>query len=173
MRRILLYVILLIQILIITAFVFQFERIDVIGAEIKVTTKEKSEHDVYDFPLDDDAYVEYDISSIPEEKWSGSSNLKYGEKVYVLLEKGKDGIYEVIEGSHKKMNNTNVNSIVVLATYGYYNETEKLHEVNYKFQHLNKINRFGSFNYHDNLIVTLKVTKWGQYKVIDIFGTGK
>jgi len=168
MKRILIYVVLLIQMVIIITFVFQFERIDVLGSEIKVTTKEKNEHDIYDFPIDDDVYVEYDISTIPDENWSGSSNLNYGERVFVLLEKNNDGIFEVTEGTHKNISNKSEDSIVVPATYGYYDEREKIHEINYKFQRLNKINRFGSFNYHDDLVVTLKVTKWGQYKVIDI-----
>src|SRR5690625_7456769 len=80
-----------------------FERIDQVGTEIKLVTLDEKELYGYDYQLIEDAYLEYEITRISKEKWSGPSDLNYSEIVYVLLQRGEDGIYEVEKASRKKM----------------------------------------------------------------------
>ncbi len=168
MRRILFYTALLIQLVVITVFIFQFERIHVTGTEIQIVTKETDAYGEYDYPLYQDAFVEYDISVIPEEKWTGSTDMNYNEKIYVLLEKGDNHVYEVKEASDNRLETKNKGSIVIPAFYGYFDQQMNFHEVNYDFQYIRNIDRFGSFQYSDKLIVSLYVSQWGQYKIIDV-----
>src|SRR5690625_487876 len=116
MRRILFYTILFIQACTIVFFVVQFERIEQVGTEIKLVTLDEKELYGYDYQLIEDAYLEYEITRIPKEKWSGPSDLNYSEIVYVLLQRGEDGIYEVEKASRDRKS-TRLNSSHVAIAY--------------------------------------------------------
>src|SRR5690625_804257 len=103
MNRILFYVVLIFQALIIILFLFQFERIDQVGTEIKLVTVEKRGMNDYYFPLMNDAYLDYEITKIPPEKWNGSVDLDYKDTTYVLLQENKEGVYEIVEASGEKI----------------------------------------------------------------------
>ena len=168
MRRILFYTILFIQACTIVFLVVQFERIEQVGTEIKLVTLDEKELYGYDYQLIEDAYLEYEITRIPKEKWSGPSDLNYSEIVYVLLQRGEDGIYEVEKASRKKMDVEDNHSIIITGQYNFYDEHTKEYWINYDFQHIKNIERFGKFSYSDNLIVTLLLSKWNQHKVKDV-----
>src|SRR5690625_156452 len=168
MRRILFYIVLVIQACVIIFFVFQFERIDQDGTEIKLVTIEQNEMYDYNFPLKGNAYLEYEITNVSTEKWSGSSELDYNELVYVLLQRDEDGIYQVEEASDAKLVAYDSHSVFVIGQYSYYNKQNKKHRIDYNLQSIDNIEQFGKFTYNDQLIVTLMVAKWNQHKVKDV-----
>lgn len=168
MRKSLFYIMLFTQACIIIFLTFQFQQIDQVGTEIKLITIDEKELDGYDYPFVEDAYVEYEITKIPQEKWTGSLDLDYSEVVYVLLQRDKDGIYHVKEASDMKLSGTDNESVVVMGQYNYYDEQNEEYRLNYHFQHIKGIEQFGEFTYKDDLIVTLLISKWNQYKIKDV-----
>src|SRR5690625_2782767 len=168
MRTPLFYIVLFVQACIIIFFIFQLERIEQVGTEIRLVTLDERELHDYDYPFIDDAYLEYEITKVPKEKWSGPLNLNYSEKVYVLLQSDKDGVYHVEEASDAKLVETNNESVVIMGQYNYYDEQSEEYQINYNFQHIKDMERFGEFTYKDDLIVTLTISKWNQFKVNDV-----
>src|SRR5690625_2193339 len=168
MKRVLFYVVLAIQGCVILFFVFQFERMEQGGTEIKLVTVEEKDVYGYDYPLQDDAYVQYEITKIPDEMWSGSLNVNYNEMVYVLLRRDEDGIYHVEEASDNKLSANDEQNVAVLGQYNYFDEQTRQHRIDYNFQIVKNIEQYGDFMYTDHLIITLMISQWNQHTFRDV-----
>ncbi|MEI7028124.1 GDYXXLXY domain-containing protein [Paenibacillus sp. y28] len=75
------------------------------GKEIRLQTAPVDPRDLF---YGDYVRLSYDISRIPVSKWTGeepiqAENYPVGKKVYVLLQPGADGVYEVKSASYDKL----------------------------------------------------------------------
>src|SRR5690625_5115717 len=168
MKRLIFFGLIGIQIIIIGFFVFQLEQIYTTGKEIKLVTLDENDIYMKDVPLWDNAYMHYDITRIPKEKWTGASELSYQKQVYVLLKQGEDGLYYVDTSTDKKLTTTVAEDVVVLGKYYYYDTDQQYYEINYDFQHVNNMNEFGTFYFNDQLIVSIQLGKWNQYEIVNV-----
>jgi len=168
MKRLLFIGLIGVQIIIIGFFVFQLEQIYTTGQEIRLLTSDEEDIYLKDVPLWDDAYLDYDINGIPKEKWTGASELKYKNKIYVLLKQNEDGFYYINQASDKKISASGAGEVVVHGKYNYYDNDQQLYEVNYDFQTVNNVRQFGSFYFNDQLIVTVQLGKWNQYNIVNV-----
>ena len=167
MKRILFYLIIMLQVIVIGFLTYQFEKIDRTGHQIKIQTLSPN-FPVYGDFIDGDMYVEYDINKIQEDRWEDSLPLDYHTPVFVLLQEDKTGVFRVRHASTDKIEAKNDNEFVLKGTYHYYDQERDFHYVNYGLEHIKQADQFGTFKPRDELIVTILIGKWGQYKVVGI-----
>lgn len=167
MKRILFYLILILQVIVIGFLTYQFEKIDQTGHQIKIQTL-SPKYPVYGDFIEGDVFVEYDINKITEDRWENTLPIDYNTPVYVLLQEDKTGVYRVRHASTDKIEATKENEFVLKGTYHYHDPNRDIHYVNYGLEHIKKPDRFGTFKPRDELVVTILVGKWGQYKVVAI-----
>lgn len=167
MKRLLFYLVILLQLFVLLFLIFQFEKIDQTGHEVKIQTL-SSDFPVYDDFIRSDLYVDYDINKIASDKWNDSLPSDYNSRVYVLLQKDKMNVYRTREASADKLEAKGEDEAVLVGTYQYYDVDRDVYYVNYGFEKIKGVDQFGRFKQTDQLIVTLLIGKWGQYKVINI-----
>lgn len=167
MKRILFYLLLAVQLIVLLFLTFQFEKIDEQGKMIKIHTI-KPEYPMYDFVFEDSMYVEYEINKIPQEKWNNSSTVDYNNRVYVLLKRDNNGIFQVEQASIDRLTTDKEEEVVVVGTYHYHDEALGYHYVSYGMEKIKNVEQFGEFRGNDQLLVTMLIGKWGQYKNIAI-----
>lgn len=167
MKRILFYLIILLQVIVIVFLTYQFEKIDRTGYEIKIQTL-SPEFPVYGDFIDGDMYVEYDINKIQADRWKTPIPIDYNTPVYVLLEKDKTGVFRVRHAATEKIETTKEDAYVLKGTYQYYDQDHDIHYVDYGLEHIKQADRFGTFKPRDELVITILIGKWGQYKVVGI-----
>lgn len=167
MKRILFYLFLFLQIILLLFLMFQFER----GYDEAETIKLKTS--VPDYYMDDDfynevmggtMYVDYEVSKIAADKWNNEETIDYNNRVYVLLEENDAGVFEVVTGSESQLTPTD-HQVMLSAYYHYYDEKLKVHYVRYGFEEINNIETYGSFSHDEQLLVTILIGKWGQRKI--------
>jgi len=167
MKRILFYILIVGQLVVILFLCFQFENIDQTGHVIKIQTS-RPEFPVYGDYIDGDLYVEYEISKIAEDKWRETLPIDYNTRVYVLLEKDKTGIYRVQKASTKKIDAKQENEFVLLGRYQYHDTKHHEIYIHYGVEKIKHADQFGLFTPKDELVITLLIGKWGQHKVVSI-----
>lgn len=167
MKKYILYSLLLFQVVVIATLIYLFEQIDKTGKEVTVQTK-TFEYEPY---LDYDSllYVDYDINEINQETWTIDGELDYNEGLYVLLKKDSDGLFQVSKVALKDIwSNVADDTVVLRASYGYYDTASKTHFVTYQLEELYNVPKATKLKQGDKLNVTWKVGKWGQFKLVDM-----
>lgn len=167
MKKYILYFLLLLQVLIIATLIYLFEQIDTDGKEIVIQTK-AFEYEPF-IAYDNTLYVEYEINEIAEEVWSLDENLDYDTNIYVLLKKNEDALFTVSDQAlENKWPDLSDDEVVLQASYGYHDEHLKTHHVRYQLEELYKFPVSIKLKQGDRLVVTWKIGKWGQSKLVDL-----
>lgn len=167
MKRMMFFGIVLIQIVVIAILTFQFEAVDRTGKEITIKTLTPDDDLYYDplMHIGGTLYVEYDINRITEEKWNNSEPIAYNNRVYVLLEKNDEGIFEVVSASNQPIKSVTNEQVVLSANYSYHDKADNYHYVLYGFEEIKQIEKYGSFRADEELLVTVLIGKWGQREI--------
>src|SRR5699024_214501 len=174
MKRILFYSLILFQVIAVSIVVIQYNLIDVYGknATFKVHQYDKEDEYYYEENIHDfDSYMfELEVNNISKGKWHGKKEIQYNDRVYVLLEENKEGIYEVVKATDKELTATKDNQLVLIGKEIYEND-EKTYHVSYDFETIN-------VKTHKDLIKDLKISDmkkvsykfapWNQSKLINI-----
>lgn len=167
MKRILFYSALLLQIGIIVVLIIQSSMIDEYGKSIKLLTEKQEYYYPYDTSMDQTMFVSYEINNIPKQKWETDLALNYNEKVYVLLEQGKDDLYEVVKAGQESFTPKS-NQVVLTGKYQYEDNVLGVYIVHYGIEELNRKVAGIDFKPDQLGIVTVTVAPWGQKKVIHV-----
>lgn len=167
MKRLLFYIFLLLQIVLLVILTGIFENFNDQGDVITIKTK------IPDYYMYDDGivkrtlYTEYEISNIDADKWNNENEIDYNNRVYVLLEENEEGIFEVVAGSDEPLKKEE-HQVLVTAKYNYFDETRGFHSVRYEIEEIEEIEKYGSFRYDDQLLVTVLIGKWGQRQILNV-----
>lgn len=166
MKRMLMYLLILLQIVYVLTLVFIFENAEKNGTEITILTKKGNGSD-YMYDSFQDLYVTYEINEIHKDYWEKDTEIDYNKTVYIVLKKNELGIDEVKYVSLKKQKSVSDEETVLAAQYNYRDNVGS-HHVRYGFEWLENADQFGSFSNKDQLKVTFLVGKFGQRKLVNI-----
>jgi len=162
-RRTIFYLLLILQLLVISAIGLQYYLIESFGKEITITVSGEDRGSFVDYK--DRLTVYPDIQTIPEDTWDvDPENLSYQEKVYVLLAENEDGYYNVQKASTKKMK-ASEDQVVLPGKYSYQGPYN--HDVDYNFEKIPK-ERHKHVSERKPLVLTLKVAPWGQKRIVEV-----
>lgn len=165
MRRVGFYGMIIAQVVLIVILAWQFQSSLSKGREVTLMTKPDDSEEMYAYDLIDDYYAQFDINYIPEKQMDGKPS--QNDSIYVLLTK-KEGAYEVKQAS-TTIDTPNKNEMMLQGTYMYHDNDEKAYYVEYGFEHVKNIDKYGDFTNQDKLKVTLNyVEKWNQYEMMDM-----
>ena len=109
-------------------------------------------------------YFEYEINTIPEEKWEVSRELDFQEKLYVIVKPDENGIYEVVRATDKKPD-IGAEETILLAKYSYYHEVGKEYQVEYGIEELKWEEEIEEGK---RLLIHVNIAPWGQKVVREI-----
>src|SRR5699024_1599798 len=152
-------------IIIIGTLIILFEQIDATGTELTIQTK-AFEYEPY-LEYDSSLYVDYEINEINKENWTIDEELNYNTYMYVLLKKDSNGLFQVSEVAlQDNWSNMSDDTVVLRASYGYYDTSSKTHFVNYHLEELYNVSQSEQLKQGDKLNVTWKIGIWGQFKLI-------
>lgn len=165
MKRILFYLLLVLQVAVISLIAIQYKLIDNYGKEVNIL-KEKSEPDTYYYP-EDELYLDYEISDLSDEEWHAPDDMNTNEKVYVLLEADKDGVYHTVEAAEKKPK-TKQNQVVLVGKYQGDISKSDNNRVNYGIEQVKEKEKYNKLDRKNQWVVTLKIAPWGQKKIKNI-----
>lgn len=174
MKRILFYSLILFQVITVSIVVIQYNLIDTYGKTATFIVHHYDEEDEYYYEeniQDFETYMfELEINNIPKDKWEGKKEVQYNDRVHVLLEENKNGVYEVVKATDKELTATKENQLVLIGKEIYEND-DKMYHVSYDFETINVTT-------HQNLIKDLKIREmkkvsykfapWNQSKLINI-----
>lgn len=165
MRKVIFYGMIVAQVSVIVLLAWQLQASLSKGTELTLMIKPDESEDIHAYDLTADYYAQFDINYITKEQMEGDPSLN--DVIYVLLRKGKDA-YEVKQASTKKLT-PDKDEIVLTGTYIYDDENKQAHYIEYGFEHIKNIEKYGDYTNQDKLEVTLTHTKkWNQYRVVDV-----
>lgn len=164
MKRILFPAVLILQIVILGILGLQYNLIDSYGQSFQVLTVH---HQDYHPRGDNQAYQNYDINYIPSSKWDGSGDLSYRTPIYVLLEPGEDGVYQVVAASEEKMK-VNKQQVLLRGNYSHYSKEKKEYTVYYGFEYIDNPKQYHIEHMNSKWKVSIQLAPWGQHKIIAI-----
>jgi uncharacterized membrane-anchored protein len=112
--------------------------------------------------------LSYEAERIPADKWFAERDIKYGDKVYVVLVPSVDGVFEVKSASAVKPNKTG-DEVIIAAKYAY-DDFENGHRVEFG------INRFyiedntgDQFeNQTSSMIAKVAILPWGLKRILSL-----
>lgn len=165
MRRIVFYGIVIAQIIFIVLLAWQLQSASSKGREVTLMIKPDDTEEMYAYDLIGDHYAQFDINYIPEKQMEGKPS--QNDSVYVLLTKSEEA-FKIKQASTKKIT-SNKNDIMLQGTNMYHDNDEKAYYVEYGFEHVKNMDKYGDFTNRDKLKVTLNyVEKWNQYEMMDM-----
>lgn len=165
MKRILFYIALIMQIVLILIIGFQDSVIERYGEEIMLKV-ERDNYKQYESNKVN-IYLNYEINKIPVSKWEVNDNASYNEKVYVLLESEDNSIYHVMRASSKKIK-AGENQVVLIGKKSSSSYPYGLRSVEYGLENVKDPLLFEGVSSKKSRIATIAIAPWGQTKVISI-----
>lgn len=165
MKRILFYLLLVIQVVVISFVAIQYALIDDYGKTVKVL-QENSEPDTY-YDQADELYLDYEINELSDEEWNAPNDMNNNEQVYVLLEADKNGLYHTVEAAKKKQT-AKQNQVVLAGKYQSYASEADSNQVNYGIEQIRQQEKYKQLDRKKQWLVTLKIAPWGQKKIVDM-----
>lgn len=167
MKRFLLYVTLLLQVVMIILIAIQFDLIDRYGQHVYLKTVIQEyydpEYDSFEGPI----FTEYEINFISNDVWKIDESLQYNDRVYVVLGLTEEGTYNVVDVSEDSIK-ANDDQIVLIGKYQYEDTRLNQHIVHYDIEIIDRKRLGVEFRPDQEAIVTLLVAPWGQKKMIDV-----
>ncbi|SET14193.1 GDYXXLXY protein [Oceanobacillus limi] len=168
MKRLLVYGVILLQIVIISGIAWQDTLIDEYGQSIQLLQDQQDPlkyNSLFEFGS---MRMEYEINTIPHEKWDISEEIHYQEVIHVLLEENENGYYEVIKAANDKVEPSS-DQIVLQAKYNYTDSITDNHRVQYGFEEIHgEVDEYQHLDSGKQWVVTVKVAPWNQNKVVAI-----
>lgn len=169
MKEIKFYSFVAVQAVILFVFVGQYYLIDIYGDSFKVYVDAPYEYDFESYSSD--IYVEYSMTEITKSKWGIHEELSYNDRVYVMLEKNDQDIYEVKDVADHKLTAYNDEQVVLRAFYDY-DYLGKYH-IDYRLQPVIDKKYFDHVDSKQPMIAHFKRAPWGQLKLIAIENISK
>lgn len=169
-KRILFYLLLVGQLLVLAWFPYQYERIEREGREVLLRT----ERDVPFSRLPgDEVSIRYEIERLPLSLWKEENPPKRGEIVYVLLQP-RGRVYEA-SGLFRQRRTSGNDSIYLKGkvTGSDYSNMLFLEYGPARYALPERLQGIDKGVYDQAFLVTLKVAPWGDGKIVDIRPEGK
>lgn len=163
MKRIVFYSLIVFQGIILIGLSVQYFLIDHIGKPIKLSV-DSSPMQYIDESITE-ITLDLAIQSATEKQWDIDESLTHNRKVYVLLEKGSDDIYAIKSVSLDPIKPKD-DQVQLKASYHY--TFSGKYELSYGFEQVYMDNLYELLNDHQHLIATVKITPWGQHKIVEI-----
>lgn len=165
MKRIIGYILLILQIIFLAVVVFQLEAIEKDSEEIRLLTIQNDYFYDEEVFFMDDMYVEYDVNKIKPSAWKIEEELNTNHPLFVTLTQNNEGLHEVKMVTKKRPKQVETEDIVLKAKYSYKDDEADYYYVLYGFETLQNIEQFGTFKAKDQLRITFLIGKWNQYQV--------
>ncbi len=155
------------QVIFLLLMTVSFYAMDSFGDTIKLKSEPVDPRDPF---YGDYVTLSYEVEQISDEKWTGEENVHPGEKINVLLEPNKNGIYEVKQASPDSITASSKDQVVLDAKYEGHDNFLETHHVSlglsrYYIQE-NDGAQFG--NATNEKLVEIVVSPWGQKKIISV-----
>lgn len=166
-RRILFYVLLAVQIGVISILSWQYFLIDHYGETIKLVTDRENYLSYQSGDFQGDIFLTYEINTIDHQLWEVDEEPAYHDLIYVLLEEDDAGIFHVQKASTEGLQKAD-NQIVLMSKYQYPLFDYKQHQVQYGFEKLVDQELHKDLSSHVPMVVTIKIAPWKQMKVVGI-----
>lgn len=163
MKKTIFYSLLVFQSLFICLFALQYQLIDKYGTELTIEIDQSKYQDDDFFP--EYARLNLEIEKIIGDKWHVQKP-KYHEKIYVVLKKAENNIYQV-DRVVKNKPTANLDEVILPAKYlytdvgGYVVDYGKAFEIRTRDHKTN-------FNFKEAIYATYKIAPWNQAKMIDL-----
>lgn len=154
----------IIQVIIVIFFAWQFQKVTTNGVEVTLLTKPDKEG-MYTYDVTYNYYAEFDINYIKDELLN--DDVTWKDTIYVQLSKEND--HYIVKSAHTKKPAKSKDDIILQGRYMYESEKAKTHYIEYGIEEITNIEKYGQFKNTDALQVTfLHSDKWNQFKVLDI-----
>jgi uncharacterized membrane-anchored protein len=158
--RIGLYVLVLLQVVFLSAIVLSYYAVDWVGKEIRLQTEPIDPRDIF---YGDYVILNYEISRVPAMLWRGEGRPEYGDVVYVKLRED-GGVYHA-SAIYPRKPQTSSEEVVLKGRINYsWDETiriiyglERYYVPEGTGKELEEKSR--------DMIVRVKVAPWGQFKI--------
>jgi uncharacterized membrane-anchored protein len=160
-KRVLFYGVILLQALFLLIMTVSYYAIDALGDEIRLKTVPVDPRDIF---YGDYVTLQYEISTISKELWVESDQPKYGDKVYVVLE--KEGAYHKVASVSKTKLELGENEVFLQGRY-LYDMNEKDMYIEYGIERYFVPEGTGKAieNSSGNLEAYIRLAPWGQLKI--------
>lgn len=139
---------------------------DEVGETIKLRTEPIDPRDPF---YGDYLVLNYEVENIPFSKWTGKKEAKSGDKVYLLLEKGRDGVEQLVRASARTLKAESEEQTVMEARMEWrdsYNQTIRVDlGINRYYVEENTGREWEGM---DDRLVTIVLAPWGQKKIQSI-----
>ena len=165
MKRFAFYIIVAAQVLFLAGMSVAYYAMDAFGETIQLKTAPIDPRDLF---YGDYVILNYEIEAIEEGKWSGAVP-EYGEIVYVLLEEGENGLYQVAAASQEKLDPA-AGQVRLKGKYQWHNDGRSEHMVTYGINRYHVEENTGEQyeQQRDDIIVEVVVAPWGQKKIVNL-----
>ncbi|GGF15707.1 hypothetical protein GCM10010954_12930 [Halobacillus andaensis] len=112
--------------------------------------------------------LRYDIESFPAELWQGSEDPERGDMVFVTVEEGEDGKYEVVQAAPAS-SATEEGQVELKAKYDWSDMSQNNLHVNIGLdRYFIEEDTGDSFEQVESRVVEIVVAPWGQKKITSI-----
>ncbi|MBH0228750.1 GDYXXLXY domain-containing protein [Halobacillus yeomjeoni] len=162
MKRKWFYVIVGFQILFLVGMSISYYAMDVFGESITLKTAPVDPRDPF---YGDYVTLGFEVERFPKEKWSGSENVKWRERIFLLLEEGEKGIHQLVKASESSLQ-SGENQIVLPAKFEWYDEHTETYVVNLSVdRYYIEENTGEEYEGEGDRLVEIIVAPWGQLKI--------
>lgn len=165
MRKIFFYAIVSFQVFFLAGMSIAYYLIDDFGETIKLATVPVDPQDIF---YGDYVTLNYEIGQINANRWEGSDQPSRGEKINVLLEADKNGVYQVKKASNKDIDAKN-GEVVLTGKFQQKDAAGKIYRLDYGIgRYYVEDNTGEKYEQQGKLVVTLTVAPWGQKKIVSL-----
>ncbi|MBM6617128.1 GDYXXLXY domain-containing protein [Bacillus suaedaesalsae] len=160
-KRLLFYGVILLQVLFLLGMAGSYFAIDKVGQEIRLKTIPIDPRDLF---YGDYVTLQYEISNVPKKLWLSEELPDYGDRVYVLVDKGET-YHKVVAASLEKLE-VGEGEVLLSGRYLYEVDTSALF-VEYGIEQYYIPENTGKEieNSSGNVEVYVKIAPWGQMKI--------
>ncbi|MBN8233684.1 GDYXXLXY domain-containing protein [Halobacillus kuroshimensis] len=154
-----------VQVLFLLLMAGGYYAMDVVGEKVVLKTAPVDPRD----PFYGD-YVElgYDIEEISEDQWQGEKALDGGEKVFLLLEAGENGVYGLQKAGTERPDSEE-GQVVLAARYLWEDERASIHHVDIGLnRYYIEENTGRMWEQDEERLVTIVLAPWNQKKIVSL-----
>lgn len=157
----------ILQVVFIAVLIFLFEEVGNSNNQLRFTMQIPDQFIEDDDNVKGDLYVQYDQGILSKDFIPNSNKPTSGDRIYILLAEDEQGIAEVKQISKERIQTKDSDSIVIRGFYDY-EDPYHSHYISYGLEHIQQIERFGTFKKDDKVIVTINIGPLGQRTIVHI-----
>ncbi|MFZ3589148.1 GDYXXLXY domain-containing protein [Bacillus sp. DJP31] len=160
-KRLLFYMVILLQALFLVVMTASFYAIDAFGEQIKLKTEPFDPRDIF---YGDYVILQYSISSVPKYLWTESELPQYGDSVYVVL--GKEGDYHEVVSVSPTNPVVDTDQVVFKGKYMYEIDPKEMY-IEYGIERYYVPEGTGKEleDHMADLEAHIRIAPWGQMKI--------